>query len=1036
MDPTSLPLQGSRQLHQTLDYLAATSPRRLFATIPKTSDISDGFREIYFCDMARCSNVAARWIQDQFGSSQSFQTLSFIGIPDLRGVAVFFGAIKCGYKVLFPSPRNPPSTNASLLEQTQCKFVIHATEVNPIVKQLEAETDGVRFVVCPSFQDMLEGNPDPFVYKQNSWTVAKNNPVVVLHSSGSTGIPKPITMTHGSFSILDNERNLHRVPGRKNRDFSIWDFSGGGRFYHIFPYFHLAGFLSNVVNPIFTEASSPVLGPPLQQPSGNLLREIMKSLPLRALYIPPAIAEQLLQEANSIDLFKKLDFVCYTGAPFSPGAGRKLSEVTELVSLYGSTEAFQVPQLVPSKEDWSFMEWNPCFKLEMQPSTDEEGAFELVLFADSSTKSMSALNHNLPGISEWRTKDLFKPHPDKPNLWRYFGRRDDIIVLSNGEKFNPIPFELELQAHPLVAGALVVGYGKVYAILLIEAKPTVNEEALSADSIWPQVAEANKLIPSYGRISRSHIIITNRPFERAGKGTIVRKLTEKKFETDIAELYMTTKSPSKQDNPILATNFTEETVSEFVHLAVISAFPTAAAIADTEDLYSHGFDSLSTTQLVTTLRGGLGAYATSVNLAWINPNMIYRFPTIRQLAKVVGDFLKHEITPSEKRLEDRFSTMDQFRGRYTCDLPQTPKFAFSRPSPGITIALTGSTGSLGSSILASLLKSANVDRVFCLNRGLDAPSRQKKNLAELGVTEMNDARLCFMTINLAKPHLGLSSKDHALLLEQTDIIIHNAWRVDFNLSLQSFAEPYLHSVRTVVDLSAASQKHARICFISSVSSMMGSGSSVPELVPEDYSMSMQLGYSESKCVAEMILAEANRISSTPITILRVGQVAGGTNPQAPLWPAQEWIYPVIKASRSLGMIPMSHFPINWVPIDLASLVIAELVLSPSRKTFDVYNIVNPQEVSWSLLAEVLKKRFGSNNNVIPWEKWAVEARKMTSLMEDPMLEPALKLVDEMVKVPSEISFSTEKAIAASPTMATMKAIDENLLCSWLEQWGF
>lgn len=328
------------------------------------------------------------------------------------------------------------------------RFFFFATEVAPIVTQLEDIKSSLQTLTSPPFQEMLATEHKQFAYEKQSFEEARNNHIVVLHSSGSTGIPKPITMTHGSFSILDNERNLPGVPGRRNRDFSIWDFPGGGRFYHIFPYFHLAGFLSNIVNPTFTEASSPVLGPALMPPSGQLLKQIMKSQQLRAIYIPPSIAEQLLQEPGSLDLFKKLDFLCYTGAPFSQGAGQQLVEVTTLVSLYGSTEAFQVPQLVPSKEDWAYMEWNPNFKLEMHPSEDEKGAYEVFLFTDASTERISALNHNLPGMREWRTKDLFKPHLTKPTLCRYFGRRDDIIVLSNREKFNPVPFEFAMQEQP------------------------------------------------------------------------------------------------------------------------------------------------------------------------------------------------------------------------------------------------------------------------------------------------------------------------------------------------------------------------------------------------------------------------------------------------------------------------------------------------------------------------------------------------------------------------------------------------------------
>lgn len=47
-------------------------------------------------------------------------------------------------------------------------------------------------------------------------------------------------MTHATFAVLDRERNLAKVSGRKNRDYSIWDFKEGGRFYTVFPYFHVS----------------------------------------------------------------------------------------------------------------------------------------------------------------------------------------------------------------------------------------------------------------------------------------------------------------------------------------------------------------------------------------------------------------------------------------------------------------------------------------------------------------------------------------------------------------------------------------------------------------------------------------------------------------------------------------------------------------------------------------------------------------------------------------------------------------------------
>lgn len=352
-------------------------------------------------------------------------------------------------------------------------------------------------------------------------------------------------MTHGTFSILDSERNLPCVSGRQNIDNSIWDFpDGGGKFYTPFPFFHLSGFLSTVVNPIFTESSSPVLGPASAPPSPAILKEIMKHQKLRAIYIPPALAEALLHEPEAIELFKDLDFVAYTGGPFSQKAGETLSAVTTLRPFYGSTEAFQVPQLAPldPRADFAYMEWNPCFKLEMQPSDDEPDAFELVLFANESTQKMSALNHNVPGVKEWRTKDLFKRHPDpkKDKLWTYFGRRDDIIVLSTGMKFNPVPMELRVQGHPMVAGAIIVGRGRPKAALLLEPKDWDEDPEALVREIRSLIIEANRMVeleyaavdPELGMIARPE-----KPFIRAGKGTVVRGLTEKAYADEIAKMY-------------------------------------------------------------------------------------------------------------------------------------------------------------------------------------------------------------------------------------------------------------------------------------------------------------------------------------------------------------------------------------------------------------------------------------------------------------------------------------------------------------------
>ena len=96
------PSYGRRTLPQALDEHAKMHPERLYASIPKDRDLSGGFADISCREMASCVNFMAHFITDHLGVSTEFTTIAYIGIPDLRSVAVFLGAVKCGYKVSWP----------------------------------------------------------------------------------------------------------------------------------------------------------------------------------------------------------------------------------------------------------------------------------------------------------------------------------------------------------------------------------------------------------------------------------------------------------------------------------------------------------------------------------------------------------------------------------------------------------------------------------------------------------------------------------------------------------------------------------------------------------------------------------------------------------------------------------------------------------------------------------------------------------------------------------------------------------------------
>ena len=89
-------------------------------------------------------------------------------------------------QVLLPSPRNPPTTNRSLLDQTACTKLVHAEEVIPVVDQLTAIHPELKLTQIASLDEILNKSGRQYPYSK-SFDEARNDPIVVLHSSGSTG---------------------------------------------------------------------------------------------------------------------------------------------------------------------------------------------------------------------------------------------------------------------------------------------------------------------------------------------------------------------------------------------------------------------------------------------------------------------------------------------------------------------------------------------------------------------------------------------------------------------------------------------------------------------------------------------------------------------------------------------------------------------------------------------------------------------------------------------------------------------------------
>ncbi|KAI9818373.1 MAG: putative NRPS-like protein biosynthetic cluster [Pycnora praestabilis] len=1048
-------LIGERLAPQVVDAIATSRPDTVWASVAYP-DISQGFRDVTFKELAHAVDYMAWKIIEEIGRSKSFETIAYMGVSDIRYAAITLASIKCGYKILLSSVRNSESGNLSLLDELDCTKFFCSAEFTSKITSLKDGKPGLEVFTIPSFDEMLEGLRKPYGYEK-TYTEARMDPVVICHTSGSTGAPKPIVLVNGYLAAYDAHKKLPEIDGRRNLNYASFGWETRGRFHSAFPPFHVAGIGAMCCLPVFGN-STVVLPPPEKPASGELLNQIMERTDLRALYVPPTVVEQLLQEPGGLEKAAKLDFVLSTGGPLSPSAGDRLNAVTDLGQFIGSTEVGIIPVLVPERGYWNYFAWHPAYGANMEHVAED--IYELTIPYDPSLSWLRCICRNAPETDEWRTKDLFKPHPTKPNLWKFHGRRDDIIVLSNGEKFNPVTMEGIIQGHPLLSGALIVGQGRFQAALLVEVKKHNLPHDELVEQIWPFVKKANIEGPAMAQIFRSKVLVASpeKPFHRVGKGTVIREATAKDYQAEVDDLY--SGASALRGAPKLDTPYDLPNIEAFVRKCA-GAFLSGREVSNQTDLYTLGLDSLQTLEISNGLKLGVPSY---VDTSSITTKTIYAYPTIERLTYIVDRLVNAKSAGQNGDADEearRVADMEAMVQKYTEDLPYKASHADVvnstngvSSSNNLTIVLTGSTGTLGTNLLQILLEDPDVSKIYCLNRATDAQAKHERGFAARGLSHLlSKSKVQFLTTTFGHPTFGQPESIYQELIRNVNAIVHNAWKVNFNHQLPSFEAEHIRGVRHFIDWSIASPLHPHILFVSSISSVANwssinpSAGAVPEKPMSDYSVAQALGYAESKHVAERILEISHTRSGVPASTLRVGQVAGPTSPTGGVWNRHEFLPAMIQTSKEIGRVPATMQEIDWIPVDSMARIVVDLAHTGVRTgTPRVFHLVNPNIIPWSTFVSAIKSYYASEAAIeaVPLSEWIKILKHVdASDAQELARKPSVKILDfyeDIEEATREGSvrqaFETGNGVQCSSTMKALGPVDKGLMNIWLKQWSF
>lgn len=452
---------------------------------------------------------------------------------------------------------------------------------------------------------------------------------------------------------------------------------------------------------------------------------------------------------------------------------------------YGSTEIGPPFRTIPHTRDnphtYRFRSLYPDSQY-LKMELIGEGVYECVVYKgfELAAELWEGKSENEP----YRTNDLFMEDPPESGFFILQGRRDDILVHTNGENTSAGALQLDIQTlSKVVKKALVVGHSRELPALLIETDPNyIVDDKNAEQAVWKAVKEVNKRYPIHSQIGRAMIyhLPTGSTLPVTPKGNVRRKEAESKYEREIEDLYAEEESFSFSGT---FSGFLRTALASLCHLK-------ESEIEDNDSFYDLGIDSRTALSLRSLISSNLGQT--------VSVSAIFENPSISKLAALLDPGTPYSLIESDKTTFSKFDSIRSTISTLNAELKAWPLLSsnFTTEDEGEIILLSGATGSLGTSLLASLLASEKVKAVYALIRG-DTPlnkltrSFESKNMDSSVLVA--GGKLKVLNFVMRDPLLGLDINTYFELAKTVTSVIQVAWKVDFLLPVEKFESDCIRS---------------------------------------------------------------------------------------------------------------------------------------------------------------------------------------------------------------------------------------------------
>jgi thioester reductase-like protein len=539
------------------------------------------------------------------------------------------------------------------------------------------------------------------------------------------------------------------------------------------------------------------------------------------------------------------------------------------------------------------------------------------------------------------------------------GRMKDVIVI-RGRNHYPHDFEDAAErSHPEIRRTSVAAVGlerdgEEQMVIIAEVRrrawPDPGELARIADAVRTALAAEHRVEPA------TIALVAPGSLPKTSSGKLQRSLIRETWRAGgFSPLYTRERTGSNAVSAAPAPaarvgSRLDDLLPALLDCVRRTGGSTVRAFSGDDRLFDLGLDSLGLVHLTLEVERQLGM---SPRFAQLEDN-----PTLQELAVRLRDGRLHVPQAVDLRAE---AVLD---AEIRPPAGQAPPAAQAQ-----VILLTGATGFLGAYLLRELLDRTTAE-IACLVRAPDertAGDRLQDALTQYGLWDERDAaRIRPLPGDLSRPLLGLGAARFAALGASLDAIYHNGAWLDFVHSYRRLKPINVGGTREILRL-ACQGRATGLHYVSTASVFYGAaydGHLIDEAEPLDHPEGLDLGYVQTKWVAEQLVWQAAR-RGLPVSVYRPGWILGdsctGHASGADLFGR------LVRGCVQLGMAPRLDYRWRGAPVDYVSRAIVALATGHGAAG-RAFHTGGTDPVAWEQVVAWINEA-GYPLDLVPYDRW-------------------------------------------------------------------